>query len=358
MPSRSSNKAILAWSQSGYPLNVVLQREYHSWSHSPRVNGSLRLRGNGMTRDTARCTGYNFEGHESSNLPMTANGASAFTPKFMKQLETVSYARLRGKLYKGNAALGVTLAGYKQTRQMVTQNYDRINNKLGLAARALERSVNPKAAAKAAADAHLEFIFGMAPLYADIVSALTSVVQQADYLSYVCGTHRVNINNDSIVRWAGDEHRTRIRGHLRMTQAAGVRIKDPNLWLLERAGLLNLGTVAWDIVPWSFLVNMFVNINQMVQQVTDFVGLEFDNITVTRAARYGQWSTINRGTHQSGISFEVDYKDRTVGQLAKPSVQFRLPEVSWSTCAMAASLATQQIGRITKLLPITTKKGH
>lgn len=357
MPSSSKSKTVLVWSQSGYPIEVVTLRDSRYWAHSPKVNGVLMLKGNGMTRDIARCTGYNFVGHECSNLPRTANGITMFTSEIMKQLETVSYARLRGKLYKGNAALGVTLAGYKQTRAMVAQNYDRINNKLGLLSRVLGRVADPKAAAKAAANTHLEFIFGVVPLYVDIVSALTSVVQQADQLAYVRGAHKVSLDRDLVISSGGDSIRTQIRGHARMTQACGVRIRDPNVWLLERAGLLNLGTVAWDVVPWSFLVNMFVNINQMVQQVTDFVGLEFDNVTVTRAARYGQWTSSKRSS-QSSISFEVDYKTRTVGQLAKPSLQFRLPEVSWGTCAMAASLATQQIGRITKLLPITTKKGH
>lgn len=357
MPTQQHYTTQTAKNIFGYPHIVYTERSSRSWDRSPKVNGVLRLRGNGMLRDTAKCIGFSFQGNESTGLPMTANGVAAFTPSITSTLESTSYARLRGRLYKGSAALGVTLASYKQSREMIVQHYHRINNKIETAARILGRvGNNRRAAARAAAGTHLEFIFGVVPIYSDVVAVLTTLAQQADSLTYVRGAHKVVIDSKEVSRWAGVTTTNVVKGHARMTQACGVRIANPNRWLLERAGLLNPATVAWDVVPWSFLVNMFVNVNALVQQFTDFAGLEFDNITVTRHARYTQYTEAWTPTFQSSIGFEVDYKSRAVGSLARPSMLIRLPDANWGLAAMAASLATQNIGKVNRLINLITTK--
>lgn len=360
MPSTFSTNRATMRDDTGYPVTFEGFTS-KAWSHSPRYRGELQLRGNGMLRHVVAFSDAEVKGREARLLPRTANGNAELSPSIVSRLETNSYARLRGKLYKGSAALGVTLAGYKQSADMIRNRYDHINNRIDTAARILGRAVNnPKAAAKAAASTHLEFIFGVVPLYDDVMASLNTVIQHADALSFVRGSCRTNIDRfESYWNW-GDQvtEQTHIWGNARVTQAAGVRIKNANLWLAERAGLLNLGTVAWDIVPWSFLVNMVVNINALVQQVTDFAGLEFDNITVTRAVKYRQLSQCVSPLSTSRITYDVDLKERRVGSLARPSLQMRLPDVSWGTVAMAASLATQKVGHLNNLLTKITKRDN
>ena len=75
-----------------------------------------------------------------------------------------------------------------------------------------------------------------------------------------------------VVAWDAD-------GHEAFT--ARVEITNPNLWLANKVGLVNLPGVLWDIIPWSFLVNMFTNMGSVVNQMTDLAGVTLHGTSLT-----------------------------------------------------------------------------
>jgi hypothetical protein len=55
-----------------------------------------------------------------------------------------------------------------------------------------------------------------------------------------------------------------------------VRVANPNLWLANQLGLIN--PVQWinEGIPFSFVIDWFSNLSQIIMQMTDLVGLEIE----------------------------------------------------------------------------------
>lgn len=318
--------------------------------NSPRVDGKLVLRNNPYLLLAGRLGPQRFsKGFDSWCWKKAYSGADvppgALSLFREQQLHKTCYSKLRGKLYRGSASLGVTLATVKQSREMINTRYSQLTQKAEAAAADLlswesrGRNSGPKYLERLAGF-HLEVIFGWTPLVQDIHAAATSVIQLADEHDFVS----VSANNDGAVYQSAYD--TWVL-QCRVAYSTAVRITNPNRWLAERAGLLNPAVVAWDIVPWSFVVNMFVNTGQLVQSITDFAGLQFDDMhaTVTKkyhavrqAPEYGVYSSM-RG---------VDKRRAPSPLPPVPSLTFRLPDANWDTAATAASLFTQRFGAVAR----------
>lgn len=55
---------------------------------------------------------------------------------------------------------------------------------------------------------------------------------------------------------------------------AGLRVSNPNLFLANRLGLINLPLSAYEVTPWSFILDYFVNISAWLGQFTETAGVE------------------------------------------------------------------------------------
>lgn len=53
------------------------------------------------------------------------------------------------------------------------------------------------------------------------------------------------------------------------------RLADPMLAFLNQTGFTNPISLAWEVLPWSFVVDWFLPIGQFLEQLTSFQGLEF-----------------------------------------------------------------------------------
>lgn len=321
------------------------------WTNSPRVAGVLHLQPNAYTYRLRRGLGGRAVSGNYYYLQFAPEGAPlnwASVPDAVKQ---VAYSKFRGKLYKGNAALGVTLGSYKQSREMIVKRAQQLGSR---ADAAVARLISD-GSQRNVAGIHLEVIFGWMPLLADIVAATATVCQQADFDDAVTARHSGYLVR-KITQNAGD--RTVTYDYLikhSVAYSTLIRISNPNLWLLERAGLLNPLSVVWDLVPWSFVVNMFVNVNQLVNSVTDFAGLTFSgtSVTETSAGTIETTETITGfNPPRVGTSlWGVKNKGRTVGAIPRPPMVYKVPDANWNLAAMATSLLVQKIGRLSLLIP-------
>lgn len=347
----------------GYQVNVNELYIDRTWQQSPRVNGVLKIKTLPYTKWKSSYEKWDLRSAKPADLGEMPNGlwrpeshpaSKAEYKAGMPSLEAQCYAKFRGKLYKGSTALGVTAGSYKETRRMVVSNYNlwRDRNQW-----ALHRArLNRRNVLFTGSDDYLEYIFGVRPLYEDIRKAVYELCQYATPPEFVSARTSSHVplsgvySDDGLVRkWFGGNM------VMRCNMSTQVELTQPNLWLAERAGLLNIGSVAWDLVPWSFLLNMFVNLNQLVQSVTDFVGLSFDNGSVTRRSVLAGVHTVIGGYVPYGIDkpymigtalHRSDYQVRSPGVITRPPLVVKLPGVNWETAAMAASLMTQQLNRI------------
>lgn len=343
MPSQTETYSV----PIGGGITAVGKRT-RSWTNSPRINGKLRLKSNAYS--------------DSMDKPlrgMARKGAwwlhaaqlNAGTLSLPSRLQSESYARLRGKLYKGSAALGVTIGSYKQSRDMIVQRYGTLSQKADRAVARLITDASPRNVA----GIHLEVIFGWVPLISDVVATTTTVCQLADLLENVTGRASAQVPFVQVTSNGG--HHRRVEGSVKFmhTRSALVRIENPNRWLLERAGLLNPAAVAWDLVPWSFVVNMFVNTGQLVNSITDFAGLSFNDSSTTSTARCRSRQTEGTSTDPTYYGWN-EYmtlrKTRKLGSgISRPPLTWKIPEANWETAAMAASLFTQKFSKLASLIP-------
>lgn len=330
--------------------------------NSPRgVDGRLRLRANTCDIRKGKVTSHYETGYMSGNNGYTADHVANYQRKELYDAaglaEAKAYGKLRGLLYEGNASLGVTFASWKQSQEMIVKR-----SKLIESAAEHLRSLSSRrkiVLPKRVADTYLETIFGWQPLIADIKAACNTVIQSADKLEFVRASGRAEYEWEVLKERPGwYKERAYYHGTVRCVAACGVRITNPNLWLAERAGLINPLAVAWDVVPFSFLINMVTNVGALVNSISDFAGITFDQPSVTFT------STGNRSYSREefypliGSEGQHDQLVWKVRELRPPHPQrklvFRPPKVDWGTAAMAASLMVQQavpalrlVGRLT-----------
>jgi len=273
-------------------------------------------------------------------------------------LENEAYARFQGKLRKGSASLGVTAASWKQSRDMIVNRSNHFRRTLDSSIAALEK--NPGALKRLRREREplagqvLEYEFGWAPLVQDMRAALTTVCKDGNPDEWITSRARGNVSLRSgsisdrvVVSWDGI---------YRTTYNARVEITNPNLWLLNRLGLINPGVVIWDLIPWSFVVNMFLNVNSMVGAITDEVGLSFSGQNVTYSSLLGREVLRGQnglhGTNWSFVRTLKKYKSRTVGSSLAPNWQVKVPELNWELAVIATSLVVQRIQKLNKLIRV------
>lgn len=335
------------WRRS-YPYDdnrVDLEIKQLSYANSPRgPDGKLRFRTNPMTSYHSQLVSYQAEG--SYHKPGFIGSAThkhlwKFAP-LAERAHQIAYGRLRGKLYKGNAALGVTFAQLRQSRDMIEAR----SNLIASSAEHLSSLASRKKVTRRLANSYLETIFGWQPLINDIHASCMTVIQGADSVEYVRSSGRVLIDVTERGRWDNQvQAQSSYSGFMRVSLGGQVMITNPNKWLLERAGLINPLAVAWDMVPFSFLVNMISNTGSLVNQISDFYGLTFREAFTA----YKQPLMISQQTRRvdgkgSERSLVRNIESQRYFGLYAPDIKlsFRMPEFSWSTAAMAASLAVQQ----------------
>lgn len=284
--------------------------------------------------------------------PRTEPYATSEFDSELAQATNMAYAMLTSKLsgeYK--AALGVTAASWGQTWDMVGKRAKQLRRLATLASRRHKPRGRPtrRGVRKgSSADTFLEYQFGWVPLIGDLWRAANEFADEIPY-GFVRGSGRVVcVREDSESNFEQSAY-----GEARCTQSARFQVINPNIWLANQLGLVNPALVAWDLVPWSFVVNRFVNINALLSSVTDTVGLKQDFESVTKAVRTVQvcrvWNTYptsHPGYAETTTVGQYGSKGRTVGAIEKPTLQFRLPGLSMTGALIDLSLATQQIMRL------------
>lgn len=334
---------------------------------SPRINGKLTLVPNPWTQSKDQVYGMmqGGNGKDLSYYPNPSSGVGAGQPDVSRARNAAllrARNRFRGKLYKGSAALGVTIGSYKQSREMIVARSTQIADSAALLA-SRASSDNSLRRRQSLSGSYLETVFGWQPLLSDIHASCMTVIQQADYLDFVRGRSQESFSG---IHYFNPRSPDNYHGLVSVVISSQVRIANPNAWLLERAGLANPAAVAWDLVPWSFVVNMFVSTGALVNSITDFMGLEFKNESTTYRTRGVGDKFITNGLDPKNQNFafasnqySFQRASRIVGSIPRPPLMLKLPKANWELAAIAASLMVQKVkalDRILSVAPLTYKK--
>lgn len=293
-------------------------------------------------------------------------------------LQAKSYDKLKDEI-SARAALSVSLIEGRQAIGMIAQrtgqllSFARKLRRLDLAgaARELNLAVTPKGASrkKSFAGNWLEYQLGWVPMVMDIGNAV-EVVQSPLKEQYARGAKSglipmlnlqtpQNLVRDVTGDWIEWEFRETVTFSRQIfAQGCQVAVNNPNLWLANQLGFVNPATVAWEVIPFSFVVDWFINVEQFLSSGTDFLGLTVQNPWRTyhmmgtyeyyfrRKYKYwnsqqGYWYSTDLRQHINTFS----HTDRAQG-LVGPSLYFRPLKVpSWKRALTATSLLVQQLAK-------------
>lgn len=321
--------------------------------NSPRVNGKIRLTPLPFTYRKDRVESHWI--YESGvGIPPAVedpnSGGSLPADFSWSALENEAYAKFQGKLRKGSASLGVTAASWRQSRDMIVNRTNKFRKTLDSSIARLEGNFGAlqrlRKEREPLAGQILETEFGWIPLCQDLKAALTTVCDAVpdEWMTSRASCVVYEYQSSSSVRLAWD-------GKCKLTYNAKVAIENPNLWLLNRLGLINPGVVAWDLVPWSFVVNMFVNVNTMISSITDEVGLSISGQNITRSSHLGR-ETLRTSPWLDRTFTRVNKraKNREFGSSLQPSLTVKLPNLDWNLAVIASALVVQRIQKLNRLI--------
>jgi hypothetical protein len=205
-------------------------------------------------------------------------------------LQSSAYIRATNKCYEnlisklGDSSMwAVNLAEQKQSMSMIVNRLNQIRlftyhlrrAQFPAAARAIKLAVVPHGVSKAKAFGNnfLEYHFGWEPLLKDIHAGVESFLNP-----HLPGKRAISGRGSAV----GDTfvppipvifvsgYATTETAKVRM--GAAIAVDNPNLHLASQLGLVNPLSVAWELVPFSFVVDWFANVGQVLSSYTDFAG--------------------------------------------------------------------------------------
>ena len=178
----------------------------------------------------------------------------------------------------------------------------------------------------------LEYWFGWAPLVNDVYGACDVLQKPLEKYSLrrSARERKTLLKKDGQVSW-GWSRRAYHDYEIRCVVGCDIAITNPNLFLLNRMGLANPLSVAWAVMPYSFLVDWFANVGDYLNQCTDFAGLTLvspytsfiwkdkcrsedwsgpANKHVLTNTRISESTYFNRGTGINGVTLRVGIPPR------------------------------------------------
>lgn len=132
---------------------------------------------------------------------------------------------------------------------------------------------------KALGDTWLEYHFGWDPLIKDI-GACVDILQSG--CPPVTVKSRASCSNVTLYRNPGQYWTLWTNTYTAKVQMISeVSVSDPNLWLANQLGFVNPLVIAWELVPFSFVVDWFTNVGSFLSQYSDFFGLNLKDPATT-----------------------------------------------------------------------------
>lgn len=287
-----------------------------------------------------------------------------------------AYARLAGKL-GDSAGLGVTLAQWRQadgmvrarvlqlaafTTAVIRRNPRGIAQSLGITKGQVKAVLNKKyAAPKTLANLWLEFWFGWKPAITDIYTACEVLSSDPPFTS-IKGASRTDVGPywlqepapPEFPGWVGSEGIFASWAMCRVAIGCDVSVENPNLRLLESMGLANPALVAFDAIPWSFLLGWVSNVDSYLSSLSAFAGLRVENAyVVVNKKLYG--GTVWPGNEMhTGLGYGQSVNRGTPVSIPRPAFVTKFKELAPTRALTAISLLTQQL-KSPKLSEVGTK---
>jgi hypothetical protein len=222
-------------------------------------------------------------------------------------LEAQAYDKLWAKVHgKHTASLGTSLAEVSESAAMVANRVGSISkaytalkrgrigdlwDALALkdpVSRARAKRVNSRVQKKRVdlANGFLELEFGWRPMIQDIYDAINVIQKASLRTGFTSGKamHRVH-EEYSRMEDGGFRHTRRETGLIAVSMGCKITTINPNVALANLLGLVNPATVAWNVTPFSYLVNWFIPVDRFLNSFSNDWGYTVALVWVTHFRR-------------------------------------------------------------------------
>lgn len=308
---------------------------------SPRVNGKIILRPNGLSYARWRHSCQAFYGYQnpvyngtispnSSTLPKDAPISEAVIQKFHNEIITLT----GNKIHDEVAGIRVNLLDLYRTRveamNMVKKNALKLVHAYSLLKkgkwRQFQRTLGitakrPKSRQDNIPSLWLEYSYGWAPLLSDIYTMLDNTFDVPG--AFVRKVYRKTVNYSG--EYVGTYNKCSLSGSVscRGVAVAWVSVDVPAIQAISQYGVTNPLAVAWEAVPFSFVVDWFAPIGDFINSLGATAGLTFSqyNITSTVISDLSgtNWGRINsRDSKWASANSTYHYKSKRRLVMAKP----------------------------------------
>lgn len=178
----------------------------------------------------------------------------------------------------------------------------------------------------------LEYSFGWVPLVSDVYTILNNTFEPPR--NKVEAVHKVNLQKPFDRSSNAYEQHGDLSVFHRCTATVEVSVDVPALAAISQYGVNNPLAMAWELVPYSFVVDWFLPVGDYIEQLGATSGLTLQSYSSTLTSRYilSYENDINKSQQQLGYHhvdvspcfFDYRVKTRILGPV--PSFKFLVPE--------------------------------
>jgi hypothetical protein len=254
-----------------------------------------------------------YTAYDAGNAPGT------FVIPESKQQSTYNkaYGRFQGKARGAMAQIGATLGEYHQTSKMVKnrslalydstlgifRKWERLSKRYG-------KGKGKRFIPKKFADYWLEYSFGWSPFFGDLYNGMKSLCNETDpqrtRASAAC-FHEGTQGGGNPKHVFFYQYKVLVFGELTIT--------NPNLALANNLGIVNPFSVAWELVPYSFVADWMFDIGGFINSWSDSFGFELRKCGVSQI-QFG--STTQSWTVLTGQSKSTSVISKRVTSVSLP----------------------------------------
>lgn len=253
--------------------------------------------------------------------------------------------------------LGVALGEHRETAEFVSQAMIKTAKSFRLfrrgrvseALRVLTGRSNSKwrDIPGAAANAWLAYCYGLRPLVNDVYSAVSLLEKRHEPKPSVYSVHASL--SKSINTLIGNDHYkiyARFVGTANLRAGIRMNVTNPVLRTLDQCGVVNPLSVAWELVPFSFVVDWFIPIGDFVANIVPPQGVDFVDGWISCHVNGGVQYTIARppagGSDVLGYSAQAFTREalkirEKLGAL--PRYTLKVPDMSLSRGQISSGIA-------------------
>lgn len=184
--------------------------------------------------------------------------------------------KLSEKVKQQEFHLGCMMAEYRQTVELLSESFKGI---MAFAKAPMRATFQPARLTSLGniSNQFLKYVFGVEPLISDLQGVYNALKNASTLMiagrfkvrSQVLHFYRGPINVGGII--------VNVEGALTVRRVVSYSVDNPLLYLFNRLGLVNPAEVAWEVTPWSFVLDWFLPIGKAISSLSSEVGLTVDS---------------------------------------------------------------------------------